>query len=55
MPRAKTLEEARKLLDPRPLDFSEPNPQGAKAASDPAFYAPPPEQRDGRFKLPGIG
>ncbi|WP_437831558.1 P-loop NTPase fold protein [Sorangium sp. So ce1153] len=53
MPRATTLEEARKVLDPRPLDFREPNPQGAKEASDPKFYTELPARREGNFKLPG--
>jgi hypothetical protein len=53
MLRATTLEEARKVLDPRPLDFRETNPQGAKVAANPAFYTPPPERREGNFKLPG--
>lgn len=53
MPRAKTLDEATKLLDPRPLDFAHPHPQGAQVASDPGFYAPPPPQLDGNNKLPG--
>jgi KAP family P-loop domain len=53
MARAKTLEEATRLLDPRPLDFSHPNPQGAKEASDPAFYAPKPgEKRPDGFAFP---
>jgi hypothetical protein len=53
MPRATTLDEATKLLDPRPLDFLHPHPQGALVASDPAFYAAPPGNKgaDG-FKLP---
>lgn len=54
MPRATTLEQARKVLDPRPLDFREPNPLGSKVASDPKFYTPPPPRRgEGNFKLPG--
>ncbi|KYF58115.1 hypothetical protein BE08_15705 [Sorangium cellulosum] len=55
MPRATTLEQARKVLDPRPLDFRETNPQGAKVASNPEFYTPPPARRgrEGNFKLPG--
>lgn len=54
MPRATTLVQARKVLDPRPLDFRETNPMGAKVASDPEFYAPPPPRRgEGNFKLPG--
>jgi len=52
-PRAKTLEEATKLLDPRPLDFSDPSPQGAKVAANPAFYAEPPKEQDDDKKLPG--
>jgi hypothetical protein len=53
MPRATTLEQATVYLDPRPLDFSHPKPQGEKEASDPAFYAPPPGTTGaGGFKLP---
>lgn len=53
MPRATTLEEATRLLDPRPLDFSEAHPQGSEEASDPAFYAPPPgEKRPDGFRFP---
>ncbi|MGK3969610.1 hypothetical protein WMF38_33540 [Sorangium sp. So ce118] len=53
MPRAITLEQARKVLDPRPLDFRETNPQGLKVASNPEFYTPLPARREGNFKLPG--
>lgn len=53
MPRAKTLDEARKLLDPRPLDFAlETPPEGATSASDPSFYTEPPPQRRGNRNLP---
>ncbi len=53
MARATTLEEATRKLDPRPLDFSHPNPQGAKEASDPAFYAAKPgEKRPDGFAFP---
>jgi len=51
--RAETLEQARKLLDPRPLDFTKPNPVGTDAASDPSFYLEVPERYEGSFKLPG--
>jgi hypothetical protein len=53
MLRAKTLEEAERYLDPRPLDFSGATTQGASIASNPAFYATPPTQDDGKVKLPG--
>jgi hypothetical protein len=51
--RAETLEEARKLLDPRPLDFTRPNPEGADAASDPGYYMEVPERFGEGFRLPG--
>ncbi|MDC3952433.1 P-loop NTPase fold protein [Polyangium jinanense] len=50
MPRATTLEDARKVLDPRPLDFSG---KVHERASDPEFHVPFPEQQAGSFKLPG--
>jgi hypothetical protein len=54
MPRAQTLDEARKLLDPRPLDFRQNQPrQGVRAASDPDFYVEPPHQKKGGRNLPG--
>lgn len=53
MKRAETLEEARKLLDPRPLDFTRPNPEGADAASDPGYYMEVPERFGDGFRLPG--
>lgn len=53
MVRAKTLEEAERYFDPRPLDFSEENPKGAKIATNRAFYTPPPEQTEEGRKLPG--
>lgn len=53
MPRATNLGEAYKLLDPRPLDFSNPRPSGKDAAKDPAFYTPPPETQDDGHRLPG--
>lgn len=53
MPRATNLQEAYKLLDPRPLDFSNPRPTSRDAAKDPAFYTPPPETADGGHRLPG--
>lgn len=53
MPRAQTLDEARKLLDPRPLEFTHDGPpQGAKAATDPKFYIPPPQQQKNKRNLP---
>lgn len=53
MLRAETLDQARKLLDPRPLDFREQGPlQGDKAASDPSFYTEPPPQKKGTRNLP---
>src|SRR4051794_25390899 len=53
MAKASTLAQATAVLHPRPLYFSDPHPPGEKAASDPAFYAPLPDNkgRDG-FKLP---
>lgn len=53
MPRAKNLQEAYKLLDPRPLDFLGFQPTSKDAAKDPAFYIPPPEAHDGGAPLPG--
>ncbi|MBK8251809.1 MAG: hypothetical protein IPK82_03970 [Polyangiaceae bacterium] len=53
MARAKDLQEAYKLLDPRPLDFSNPAPTGRDVAKDPAFYAPTPDVDDGGTTLPG--
>lgn len=53
MARAKTLEQATRFLDPKPLDFSKRSPQGEDEATDRAFYAPLPGMKgaDG-FKLP---
>lgn len=53
MQRARTLDEARKVLDPRPLVFGteEPN-RGDKAASASEFYTEPPAQKKGNRKLP---
>jgi hypothetical protein len=50
MPRATTLDEAYKLLDPRPLVFKEDGP--GRAASDPEFYTEPPPQRKDDTNLP---
>src|ERR1700691_4203128 len=53
MPRAKTLDEAYKLLDPRPLVFTDDGPpQGAAAASNQDFYIEPPAQKKGNRNLP---
>lgn len=53
MPRAQTLDQARKLLDPRPLDFRhEGATQGDRTASDPEFYTEPPAQKKGNRNLP---
>jgi hypothetical protein len=53
MPRAKTLDEAYKLLDPRPLVFTDDGPpQGAAAASNQDFYIAPPPQKKGNRNLP---
>lgn len=53
MAKATTLEEAIRVLDPRPLDFSHPHPQGDREASDPAFYTPKPgEKRPDGFSFP---
>ena len=53
MPRATTLQEAYRLLDPRPLDFLDFQPTGKDAAKNPAFYTPPPEAQDDGAPLPG--
>lgn len=50
---AKTLVQARKVLDPRPLDFTATAPAGSAVASDRSFYAPLPAQTDGNIRLPG--
>lgn len=50
MPRATTLEDARKVLDPRPLDFSG---KSQNRAADPSFHVVPPEQLHGTVKRPG--
>jgi hypothetical protein len=53
MARAQTLDEAYKLLDPRPLDFAlQGPPQGEQVASDPRFYIDPPAQKKGKRNLP---
>lgn len=50
---AQNLDEARKLLDPRPLDFNrDESAQGAKAASNPAFYCEPPALKKNNRNLP---
>lgn len=54
MTRASNLGEALRILDPRPLNFSEDNPQGNNVASNRAFYTEPPKpQGSDGFKLPG--
>ncbi len=53
MERAKTLNDARKVLDPRPLVFAPEGASDADAASDRRFYTDPPAQRKGNRNLPG--
>lgn len=45
-----TLDEARKVLDPRPLDFSG---KSTDKATNPAFHVELPEEVRGSIKLPG--
>jgi hypothetical protein len=53
MPRAQTLDQARKFLDPRPLVFKGEEPsQGDKVASASEFYTEPPAQKKGNRNLP---
>ncbi len=50
MPRATTLDEARKVLDPRPLDFSG---KSLDKGAAPEFHVPLPEDGKGIIRLPG--
>jgi len=50
MARATTLEEARKVLDPRPLDFSG---KSTDKATNPEFHVELPDEGRGPIKLPG--
>ncbi len=53
MPRAQTLDQARKFLDPRPLVFKDEDPsRGDRAASSSEFYTEPPAQKKGTRNLP---
>ena len=51
--KAKTLVEARRLLDPRPLAFGRAPEDPIEAAADPDFYEQPPPQDGGALRLPG--
>jgi hypothetical protein len=48
--RAQNLEQAAKLLDPRPLDFTH---TSTDEAADPDFYLQVPARKRGNIKLPG--
>ncbi|MFT3775604.1 MAG: hypothetical protein QM820_60425 [Minicystis sp.] len=53
MPRATTLDEARRLFDPRPLDFArQDKEESSKGPSDPSFYTEPPPHKKGNRNLP---
>ncbi len=51
MKKASSLEEARRVLDPRPLDFSG---DGGDVASRPAYYRELPRSDDGERRRPSV-